>query len=86
MAAKEAQVNLRLPSELNAWVERQAGGSRMKAAYIRALLERERARAEEAELQALFDRAWDGLTAEERASERAEREAWLRGYSGSERS
>ncbi len=84
MPAKEEQINLRLPRELNVWVERQAGGSRMKAAYIRALLERERARTEEEELRAMFDQAWDSLSPEERASETGEREQWLRAHTGSE--
>ncbi len=83
MANKEAQINVRLPSELDGWLERQAGGSRKKAAYIRALLERERARDEEAQLKAMFDRAWDSLTPGERAAEEAERTAWLRAYGGS---
>ncbi len=83
MANKEAQINVRLPGELDAWLEQQAGGKRQKAAYIRALVERERARAEEAELRALLDEAWESLSPEERAATRAEREAWLGAYSGS---
>ncbi len=86
MAGKEAQINLRLPSELNSWVEGQAGGSRMKAAYIRRLLERERARVEEEELKSMFDQAWEGLSPEEREAVRAEREAWIGAYSGRARS
>ncbi len=84
MPRKEAQINVRLPSELDAWLERQAGGKRAKAAYIRALVERERERAEEAELRAMFDQAWESLSPEERAATRAEGEAWLGAYSGSE--
>ncbi len=84
MARKEAQINVRLPSELDAWLERQAGGRREKAAYIRALVERERARAEEAELRVMFDQAWESLSPEERTATRAEREAWLGAYSGSQ--
>jgi hypothetical protein len=82
MATKEAQINLRLPSELDRWVEEQAGGKRRKPAYIRRLLEQERARTEEAELQAMFDRAWDELTEEDREAVRAEREQWVGVYSG----
>ena len=47
MPLKEAQVNVRLPEELDRWLEVQAGGKRRKQAYIRRLLEREKAREEE---------------------------------------
>jgi Arc/MetJ-type ribon-helix-helix transcriptional regulator len=80
MATKEAQINLRLPTDLDEWVEEQAGGKRKKPGFIRELLERERAREEEAELQAMFDRAWDSLSEEEREAVRAEREEWLGAY------
>jgi len=82
MATKESQINLRLPRELDSWVEERAGGSRKKPAYIRQLLERERARDEEAQLQAMFDHAWESLAPEERESVRADREAWLGAYAG----
>jgi hypothetical protein len=82
MGTKEAQINLRLPAELDEWLAEQAGGSRQKPAYIRDLLERERARQEEAELQAVFDHAWESLSAEEREAERREREGWIGAYSG----
>jgi predicted DNA-binding protein len=82
MATKEAQINLRLPTELDEWVSEQAGGSRRKPAYIRDLIERERARIEELELQAMFDSAWESLTDSEREAERRERELWAGGYSG----
>jgi hypothetical protein len=84
MAAKEAQINLRLPAELDAWLETQAGGKRKKPAYIRHLIERARAREEEEELRTMFDRAWESLSAEERAEERAERERWFGAYAGHE--
>jgi hypothetical protein len=82
MAAKEAQINLRLPAELDSWVEAHAGGKRQKPAFIRQLLERERARAEEEEMLAMFNTAWDDLTEEERAEERAERARWFGAYAG----
>ena len=77
MPLKEAQVNVRLPEELDRWLEVQAGGKRRKQAYIRRLLEREKAREEESLLQAMFDEAWDSLSADEQAEVRAERELWL---------
>lgn len=80
--AKEAQINLRLPTDLDAWLGERAGGSRNKPAYIRELLERERARDQEAELQEMFDHAWDSLSPQERERTRREREEWLGGYAG----
>jgi hypothetical protein len=82
MATKEAQINLRLPADLDAWVEAHAGGKREKPAFIRELLERERAREEEEQLRRMFDAAWDSLDEEERAEVREERNTLLGGYSG----
>jgi hypothetical protein len=82
MATKEAQINLRLPEDLDRWVEAHAGGKREKPAFIRQLLERERAREEESSIQAMFDRAWDDLPEAERAAVRADREAWFGVYAG----
>lgn len=85
MATKEAQINLRLPEELDAWVEAHAGSKREKPAYIRQLLEREKAREEETEMLEMFNRAWDSLTEEERVEERTERDRWFGAYAGHER-
>lgn len=82
MATKEAQISVRLPTDLDTWVEEQAGGKREKAGYIRRLLERERGRAEEARMQEMFDRAWESLPEEERKRVESEREEWLGAYSG----
>jgi hypothetical protein len=82
MATKEAQINLRLPDDLDAWVEAHAGGKRRKPEYIRQLIEREKQRQEEAELTAMFNNAWDTLTDEERDVERAERESLLGAFAG----
>lgn len=82
MATKEAQINLRLPADLDAWVEEHAGGKRGKPGFIRELLERERAREAEEQLRQMFDAAWDSLTEDERADERDERETLLGGYAG----
>ncbi|CAN5763115.1 hypothetical protein BH23GEM10_BH23GEM10_02060 [soil metagenome] len=84
MASKDAQINLRLPSDLDNWVSERAGGSRQKAAFVRDLLEQERAKEAEVEMQAMFDRAWESLSPEERAAERREREALLGAYAGNE--
>jgi hypothetical protein len=85
MATKEAQINLRLPTDLDAWLADRAGGSRKKPAYIRYILERERAREEEAGMQAMFDHAWESLTPNEREAERRKRELWLGGFAGNEK-
>lgn len=82
MAAKEAQINLRLPAELDAWVEAQAGGKRDKPGFVRQLLERERARDEEERMLGLFNVAWDSLSAAEKAEIREAREDLLGGYAG----
>lgn len=82
MSTKEAQINLRLPADLDLWIEERAGGKRKKPAFIRQLLERERAQEEEAEMQAMFDQAWDGLSESERKVVKAEREEWLGPYAG----
>ena len=84
MAAKEARINLRLPDDLDAWVEAHAGGKRKKPEYIRQLIEREKQRQEEAELMAMFNTAWDTLTDEERDEERAERENLLGAFASLE--
>jgi hypothetical protein len=85
MAIKEAQINLRLPADLDAWVEARAGGKRKKPAFVRQVLERERARQEEEEMLATFNHAWDSLTLQEQEQVREEREEWLDVY-GRERS
>jgi hypothetical protein len=84
MATKEAQINLRLPEDLDAWVEAHAGGKRKKPEYIRQLIEREKRRQDEAELLAMFNAAWDGLTDKERDEERTERESLLGAFTGVE--
>lgn len=61
MAAKEAQINLRLPAELDARVEERAGGKRQKPEFVRRLLERERSREEQEQLVRMFNAAWDSL-------------------------
>lgn len=80
MATKEAQINLRLPHELDAWVEAHSGGKRQKPEYIRQLIEREKRREEESELLEMFNAAWDSLTEEEREEERADRARWFNAY------
>jgi hypothetical protein len=85
MATKEAQINLRLPVELDAWVEARAGGRRAKPEFIRQLLERERSRDEELELLELFNDAWDDLPERDRHALRREREEWLGASSASPR-
>lgn len=84
VATKEAQISVRLPEDLDRWVEEQAGGKREKPAFIRQLLERQRSREEEVVMQQMFDEAWDSLSEEERAEVEAEREEWFSAYSGGE--
>lgn len=84
MATKQAQISVRLPEDLDRWVEERAGGKREKPAFIRELLERQRHAEEEAAMQQMFDEAWDSLSEEERAEVEAEREEWFGAYSGGE--
>jgi len=85
MAVSEAQINLRLPADLDAWIEAKAGGKRGKPAFVRELLERERAREAEAQMLEMFDRAWDSLSMEEQEEVRREREDWMGAYVGGSR-
>lgn len=66
----EDQLNVRLPSETSAWLTKRAGGRRAAPAYVRQLIEDERARESEAELLAMFNRAAEDLTAEDREERR----------------
>jgi len=85
MTTKNAQINLRLPADLDQWLSDRAGGGRRKPAFVRELLERERAKEQEVEMQAMFDHAWESLSPEERDAERREREALLGAYAGNEK-
>ena len=85
MAVKEAQINLRLPAELDAWVEAQAGNKRQKPQFVRRILERERARAQEEEMLRMFNEAWDSLGRAEQRELREEREDWSEAYAGGSR-
>jgi hypothetical protein len=86
MATKNAQINLRLPADLDEWVSERAGGSRKKPAFIRDLLKRERAKEEELKMQAMFDQAWESLAPEEHEVEQRERDALLGAYAGNKES
>lgn len=84
MAIKGTQICLRLPSDLDQWLD--ARGKREKAAFVRAVLERERAREEEAQMLEMFNRAWDSLPPLEREEVREERDDWMGAYAGGSRS
>jgi hypothetical protein len=76
--AKDRQISVRIPSETDAWLEHRAGSSKNKAAFIRHLLEREKAREREQELLAMFNAAARDVTAEDLE----ERDSLLGGFSG----
>lgn len=63
---KEKQISVRVPEEVDRWLEERAGGARKKAAFIRGLVERERAVEREGELLRMFNRAAEDLTEEDR--------------------
>jgi predicted DNA-binding protein len=59
---KERQISVRMPEELDRWLQERAGGARRKAAFIRELVEKERAAEREEELLAMFNAAAEELT------------------------
>lgn len=59
---KERQISVRVPEELDRWLQERAGGARKKAAFIRELVEKERAAEREAELLQMFNEAAAELT------------------------
>jgi predicted DNA-binding protein len=59
---KERQISVRVPEELDQWLQERAGGARRKAAFIRELVEKERAAEREEELLAMFNAAAEELT------------------------
>ncbi|HEU4455503.1 MAG TPA: hypothetical protein VFR81_20740 [Longimicrobium sp.] len=63
---KERQISVRVPEDVDRWLEERAGGARKKAAFIRELVERERAAEREDELLRMFNRAAEDLTEEDR--------------------
>jgi predicted DNA-binding protein len=64
---KERQISVRMPEELDRWLHERAGGARKKAAFIRELVEKERAAEREDELLGMFNAAAEELTEEDRA-------------------
>lgn len=69
-APRGKQVNVVFPEETRRWLEQHAGGPRGIAGYVRAIVERERQAEREAELLAMFNRAAEDLTEEDRAERR----------------
>ncbi len=77
MGIKECQLNVRLTSATDAWLEQVAGGRDRKADYVRRLIEEDmRRQREQAELE-MFNRAAADLT----ESDIAEREDLLVAFS-----
>lgn len=63
---KTHQISIRLPEEMDAWLEKRVGSQRTKAEFVRQLLERERAREREQELLDMFNAAAAEVDDEER--------------------
>jgi hypothetical protein len=76
--AKDRQISVRIATETDAWLERQAGSSRNKAGFVRRLIERERARGREQELLDMFNEAAADITEEDLE----ERESLIGGFAG----
>jgi hypothetical protein len=64
------QINIRVSEETRVWLEAQAGSKRGVPAYVRDLVERERAAQRERDLLAMFNRAALDLTDEDREERR----------------
>ena len=78
--AKERQISVRVSAELDRWLERQTGGSRGKASFVRDLIERARAHQKQQELLEMFNRAASELSDEDRA----ERDLLVGAFSGTD--
>lgn len=70
VAQREPQVNIRFTEETRRWLEERAGDRRAVPAYVRDLVERERAAERERELLAMFNRAAEFVTEEDREERR----------------
>ena len=77
---KDAQVSIRIPAPMNAWLQRHAGKQRTKADVVRRLIEAEIAREGAERLTEVFDAAARELTREDRE----DRELLLGGFSDRE--
>jgi hypothetical protein len=71
-----AQINIRVSEETRVWLEAQAGSKRAVPAYVRDLIERERAGERAKELLAMFNRAALDLTEDDRE----ERQLFMRAH------
>ncbi len=80
MPLKGRQISVRVVGEIDAWLERRAGGSANKADFVRRLIEQEIAREREESLLEVFNKAAAELT----ESDRGEREALLGAFVGNE--
>ena len=63
--ARTSQISVRIPREIDEWLELRAGGKGHKADLVRRLIEDAMAADRELELQAAFDRAAADVDAEE---------------------
>jgi len=77
MSVKERQLNVRLTPATDQWLEQAAHGKSHKADYVRALIEEDMRRQQEAEELAMFSQAARDLTPEDGQ----ERDRLLNAYS-----
>lgn len=75
---KDKQISVRIPAELDAWLQSKTPQGRGKADFVRGLIEQARAREAERELRSAFDRAAAELT----DADRREREQLAGAFSG----
>lgn len=82
MPTQSTQILVRLSAQEARFLDQRAGGASHRAAFLRRLLARERARAERAELRAMFADAAASLTPAERKAEGRERRMLVGGFAG----
>ncbi len=63
---KDRQISVRIPAELDAWLQSKTPQGRGKADFVRGLIEQARAREAQRELRSMFDRAAVEITEEDR--------------------
>ena len=57
MPVRDRQISVRITSEIDAWLEQQAGQRSKKASFVRALIEKEMARVRHQQLLEMFNEA-----------------------------
>jgi len=73
---KERQISVRIPAELDEWLQKKAGEGNGKADFVRSIIEAARKKEIEEELFAMFEAAAEDWDEEDRAESEARLSAW----------